>query len=81
MDEKGYALVLRLLPDQYCEDLPANMTIPISYRKTVTMERHSFGLGSARNLKYPLPDPIELVRKEIYQNLHLFKYVDVSVKR
>jgi uncharacterized protein len=69
MDEKGYALVLRLLPDQYCEELTSKYDNSDLYRKTVTMERHSFGLGEYKYFKYPLPDPIELVRKEIYPKL------------
>jgi hypothetical protein len=69
MDEKGYALVLRLLPDQYSEELTSKYDNSDLYRKTVTMERHSFGLGEYKYFKYPLPDPIELVRKEIYPKL------------
>jgi uncharacterized protein len=33
------------------------------------MERHSFGLGEYKYFKYPLPDLINIVRKEIYLRL------------
>ena len=69
MNEKGYALVLRLLPGQYCEELINKYDNSDLYRKTITMERHSFGLGEYKYFKYPLPDLIETVRKEIYPKL------------
>jgi uncharacterized protein len=69
MNEKGYASVLRLLPGQYCEDLISKYDNPDLYRKTVTMERHSFGLGEYKYFKYPLPDLINIVRKAIYLRL------------
>ena len=33
------------------------------------MERHGFGLGEYKYFKYPLPDLIERIRKEIYPKL------------
>ncbi|HYA82896.1 MAG TPA: hypothetical protein VEH06_05525 [Candidatus Bathyarchaeia archaeon] len=60
MNEKGYAVVLRLLPGQHCEDLISKYDNPDLYRKTVTMERHSFGLGEYKYFKYPLPDLINI---------------------
>jgi uncharacterized protein len=54
MNEKGYALVLRLLPGQYCEDLISKYDNPDLYRKTVTKERHSFGLGEYKYFKFGL---------------------------
>ena len=69
MNEKGYALVLRLLPGQYCEELINKYDNSDLYRKTITMERHSFGLGEYKYFRYPLADLIETVRKEIYRKL------------
>lgn len=69
INEKGYALVLRLLPGQYCEELISKYDKSDLYRKTITMERHSFGLGEYKYFKYPLPDLIETIRKEIYPKL------------
>ena len=69
MNEKGYVLVLGLLPDQYCEELISEYGNSTLYRKTITMERHGFGLGEYKYFKYPLPDLIDRIRKEIYPKL------------
>ena len=69
MNEKGYVLVLGLLPDQYCEELISEYDNSALYRKTITMERHGFGLGEYKYFKYPLPDLIDRIRKEIYPKL------------
>jgi hypothetical protein len=69
MNEKGYALVLQFLPNQYCEELIGEYDNSDLYRKTITMERHGFGLGEYKYFKYPLPDLIQTVRREIYPKL------------
>ena len=69
MNEKRYALVLRLLPGQYCEELISKYDNSDLYRKTITMAKHSFGLCEYKYFKYPLPDLIQTVRKEIYPKL------------
>jgi hypothetical protein len=52
INEKGYALVSRFLPAQYCDELIGKYDDPDLYRKTITMERHSFGLGEYKYFKY-----------------------------
>jgi hypothetical protein len=69
MNEKGYALVLQFLPNQYCEELIGEYDNSDLYRKTITMERHRFGLGEYKYFKYPLPDLIQTVRRAIYPKL------------
>jgi len=69
MSEKGYALVLQFLPNQYCEELINKYDNSDLYRKTITMERHSFGLGEYKYFKYPLPDLIQTIRSAIYPKL------------
>ena len=69
VNEKGYALVLQFLPNQYCEQLIDEYDNSDLYRKTITMERHGFGLGEYKYFKYPLPDLIQTVRREIYPKL------------
>ena len=69
MNERGYALVLQFLPAQYCEALIREYNISHLYRKTITMERHSFGLGEYKYFKYPLPDLIQTIRTETYPKL------------
>jgi len=69
VNEKGYTLVLQFLPNQYCEELIGEYDNSDLYRKTITMERHGFGLGEYKYFKYPLPDLIQTVRRAIYPKL------------
>jgi uncharacterized protein len=69
MNEKGYALVPRFLPDQSCDETISNYNSSDLYRKTITMERHRFGLGEYKYFRYPLPDLIQNIRTEIYPKL------------
>jgi hypothetical protein len=69
LNEKGYALVSRFLPDQYCEELIGNYDNCDLYRKTIVMERHRFGLGEYKYFKYPLPALLQTIRTAIYPNL------------
>jgi hypothetical protein len=56
INEKGYALVSQFLPVQSCEELIGKYGHSDMYRKTITMERHHFGLGEYKYFKYPLPE-------------------------
>ena len=69
INEKGFALVLQFLPAQYCEEFIREYDNSDLYRKTIMMERHSFGLGEYKYFKYPLPDLIQTIRTEIYPKL------------
>lgn len=69
MDNKGYAIVRQLLPNEQCEELIQNYTRPGIYRKTVVMERYRFGLGEYKYFNYPLPDLIQTIRETIYPHL------------
>ena len=69
VNEKGFMLVLQFLPNQYCEELIGEYDNSDLYRKTITMERHDFGLGEYKYFKYPLPDLIQTVRRAIYPKL------------
>ena len=69
LNQKGYAMVPQFLPNQSCEELIQKYNDSDLYRKTITMERHSFGLGEYKYFKYPLPDLIQTVRGAIYPKL------------
>ena len=69
MNEKGYALVSRFLCCQACDELASKYNSSDLYRKTITMERHRFGLGEYKYFKYPLPDLIQNIRTAIYPKL------------
>jgi uncharacterized protein len=69
MNEKGYALVSNFLPSQSCDEIISNYNNSDLYRKTITMERHCFGLGEYKYFRYPLPDLIQTIRTSIYPKL------------
>lgn len=69
MNQRGYSLVPQFLPYQYCKGLIGAYNNADLYRKTITMKRHSFGLGEYKYFKYPLPELIQTIRKAIYPKL------------
>ena len=69
INEKGYVMVSQFLPVQSCKELIGKYGDSDLYRKTITMERHHFGLGEYKYFKYPLPDIIQTVRREVYPKL------------
>ena len=71
MNEKGFAIVSKLLSNEDCEELINNYDNSNLYRKTVAMERYRFGLGEYKYFKYPLPDLIQTIRENVYRRLAL----------
>jgi len=68
MHAKGYALVPGVLSGEQCDEFIRNYDTA-RYRKTVTMERHRFGLGEYKYFDYPLPDLVQTTREEIFPQL------------
>lgn len=68
MHEKGFARISGVLSGEQCDEFIRNYDNG-RYRKTVTMERHRFGLGEYKYFDYPLPDLIQTAREEIYPRL------------
>ncbi|MBL3655519.1 2OG-Fe(II) oxygenase [Fulvivirga sediminis] len=69
MHMKGYAILPSFLSMQECDDLKALYPEPAIYRKVVPMERYRFGRGEYKYFKYPLPDLIDSIRRNIYPYL------------
>ncbi|WP_108866791.1 2OG-Fe(II) oxygenase [Aquimarina aquimarini] len=69
MNEKGYAIIPKLISEKQCKVLLNMYDEPIAYRKTVTMERYRFGLGEYKYFDYPLPEIIQTLREQIYPKL------------
>jgi hypothetical protein len=69
INDNGYAIVSQFLPPQFCNELIEKYGDPNLYRKTITMERHQFGLGEYKYFKYPLPDVVQTIRREVYPKL------------
>lgn len=66
MNEKGFAILSKMIPAEQCEELIKNYENRISYRKTITMERYRFGLGEYKYFNYPLPGLIQVIRETVY---------------
>jgi uncharacterized protein len=69
INDKGYAIVSQFLLPQFCNELIEKYGDPNLYRKTITMERHQFGIGEYKYFKYPLPDVVQTIRREVYPKL------------
>lgn len=69
MNEKGYALIPKILIEKQCEELIQIYDNENLYRKTVVMERYRFGLGEYKYFDYPLPEIIQTIRETVYPKL------------
>ncbi|MFI0430860.1 2OG-Fe(II) oxygenase [Mariniflexile sp. HMF6888] len=69
MNEKGYAIIPKILQDEQCNELIQEYNNENLYRKTVVMERYRFGLGEYKYFDYPLPKIIQTLREMIYPKL------------
>lgn len=66
MNEKGYAIIPKILSDKQCNELIQEYNNQDLYRKTVVMERYRFGLGEYKYFDYPLPKIIQTLRETMY---------------
>jgi hypothetical protein len=69
LDETGAAVLERLLPPEECERLAALYDREALFRSHIVMARHGFGRGEYRYFAYPLPDPVERLRRALYPPL------------
>lgn len=68
LDRQGWAVLPGLLSAEQCADVTALYDGP-GFRSTVVMARHGFGRGEYRYFAYPLPDPVQALRTELYPRL------------
>ncbi len=69
LDERGYATTAALLATEQCRGLSALYDREEAFRSRVVMQRHGFGSGEYKYLRYPLPDIVEALRQAIYPQL------------
>jgi uncharacterized protein len=69
LDERGYATISALLSAEICRDLAALYPREEVFRSRVVMQRHNFGRGEYKYLRYPLPEPVQELRQAIYPHL------------
>jgi hypothetical protein len=66
LDQLGYATAPALLSAGQCQALVALYAEPARFRSRIVMQRHSFGQGEYQYFAYPLPEPIEELRRTLY---------------
>jgi len=66
LDERGYATLPALLDPAECRALAALYTDERPFRSRVIMQRHGFGRGEYKYLRYPLPAPVAELRRALY---------------
>jgi hypothetical protein len=69
MNDKGYAVIPKILSAAQCNELIQEYNTENLYRKTVVMERYRFGLGEYKYFDYPLPKIIQTLRETMYPKL------------
>ena len=69
LDAQGWARLPALLSDAECEAVAALYGPNDMFRSHVVMARHGFGRGEYRYFAYPLPNPIQHLREELYPRL------------
>jgi uncharacterized protein len=69
LDERGYATTAALLTNEECRRLAALYDRDEVFRSRVVMQRHAFGRGEYKYLRYPLPNIVEALRQAIYPRL------------
>ena len=69
LDERGYATTAALLTSEQCRGLAALYDQDELFRSRVVMQRHAFGRGEYKYLRYPLPNVVEALRQAIYPHL------------
>jgi uncharacterized protein len=66
LDERGYATLPALLDSGECRALAALYADEAAFRSRVVMQRHGFGRGEYKYLRYPLPPPVAELRRALY---------------
>jgi hypothetical protein len=66
LDERGSAVVERLLTPAQCRSLAALYAKEDLFRSRVVMARHGFGRGEYKYFRYPLPEVVAAPRTALY---------------
>lgn len=67
--KNGFAIIQPFLSAAECKKLKSLWGEDYLYRTTIDMKKHSFGKGTYRYFKYPLPETIQTLRENIYEKI------------
>ena len=68
LDERGYAVTPKVLAAGECDQL-IRLFDEDRYRSVIDMRRHGFGSGIYKYFDHPLPEPVRLLRRRLYEPL------------
>jgi hypothetical protein len=69
LDLCGFTILPALLDPQECRALAALYPQDAPFRSRIVMQRHAFGRGGYKYLRYPLPPSVEALRQALYPRL------------
>ena len=69
LSEVGHAQLGQLLQQSTIAELRALYGQPDAFRSRILMQQHGFGLGEYQYFKYPLPEPVAALRRDLYRTL------------
>jgi uncharacterized protein len=69
LDERGWATVPALLTGTECREIEALYADEAAFRRRIVMQRHGYGSGEYQYFRYPLPAPVEALRRAVYPRL------------
>ena len=67
LDRQGWAILPKLVSQGECETLTSLYADEVHFRSRIVMARHGFGRGEYQYFRYPLPDPVQSLRTELYR--------------
>lgn len=69
LDAQGRALIPQLLDASQCAAVVALYEQAARFRSRIVMARHGYGRGEYQYFAYPLPDPVTVLRTQVYAQL------------
>ena len=69
LDARGNTVLEALLTPEECRGIAALYDDSDRFRSRIVMARHGFGRGEYQYFRYPLPDPVAELRREVYARL------------
>lgn len=69
LDERGAAVLPRLLPPAACAAVARSYDDDRLFRRRIVMARHGFGRGEYKYFAAPLPSPLDRLRPALYARL------------